>query len=134
MKNGRAHTVTLNEAALAMLDRAAAAFGEDGLIFPSLRGKVLTNAALGKMFKDSGRTETVHGLRSTFRDWAAERMPHVPFAVAEMALAHTVGDAVERAYLRTDLQEQRRALMAAWGQFAAPSLSDGAGNVVALHG
>ena len=94
---------------------------------------MLTNAALGKMYKDSGRTETVHGLRSTFRDWAAEKMPTVPFAVAEMALAHTVGDATERAYLRSDLRDMRRALMDAWGEYAAPALSDGVDNVVALH-
>ncbi len=134
MKNGKTHTITLNDAALAILDRAADAFGTDGLIFPSLHGKVLTNAALGKMLRDSGRTETVHGFRSTFRDWAAEKMPTVPYAVAEMALAHTVGDATERAYLRTDLRDHRRALMDAWGQYAAPALSGGADNVVALHG
>lgn len=133
MKNGRAHAVTLSDAAIAVLDRAAALYGETGLIFPSMRGKVLTNAALGKMYRDSGRSETVHGFRSTFRDWAAERMPTVPFAVAELALAHTVGDATERAYLRSDLRDQRRALMDAWGLHAARSLSAEAGNVVALH-
>lgn len=130
MKNGKSHTVTLNDAALTILDRA---FGTDGLIFPSLRGKVLTNAALGKMLRDSGRSETVHGFRSTFRDWAAERMPTVPYAVAEMALAHTVGDATERAYLRSDLRDHRRALMDAWSEYAAPAISSGADNVVALH-
>ncbi len=134
MKNGKPHTVTLSDAALAILDRAAEMFGTDGLIFPSLRGKVLTNAALGKMLRDSGRTETVHGFRSTFRDWAAERMPHVPYAVAEMALAHTVGDATERAYLRTDLKDLRRALMDGWSEYAAPSLCAANSNVVALHG
>ena len=134
MKNGKPHTVTLNEAAMAVLDRAAETYGTDGLIFPSLHGKVLTNAALGKMLRDSGRTETVHGFRSTFRDWAAEKMPTVPYAVAEMALAHTVGDATERAYLRTDLRAHRRALMDAWSDYAAPSLTGGTDNVVAFHG
>lgn len=134
MKNGKPHTVTLNEAALAVLDRAAELSGEEGLIFPSIRGKVLTNAALGKMLRDSGRIETVHGFRSTFRDWAAEKMPTVPYAVAEMALAHTVGDATERAYLRSDLRDHRRALMTAWGTFAAPTISSSYSNVVALHG
>lgn len=134
MKNGKPHTVTLNDAALAILDRAAAAFGTGGLLFPSMHGKVLTNAALGKMLRDSGRTETVHGMRSTFRDWAAEKMPTVPYAVAEMALAHTVGDATERAYLRTDLRDHRRALMDTWGAYAAPAASGDTDNVVALHG
>lgn len=122
MKGGKAHTVTLSAAALAILDRAAKISGDSDLIFPSVRGKVLTNAAIGKMFRDSGRSETVHGFRSTFRDWAAERMPQIPYAVAEMALAHNVGDRVERAYLRSDLRDMRRELMDAWASFVAPTL------------
>lgn len=127
MKGGKAHTVTLNRAALAILDQAQLLpGGGEGLIFPSLRGKVLTNAALGKMFRDSGRAETVHGFRSTFRDWAAEQKPEIPFAVAEMALAHKVGDRTERAYLRSDLRDLRRELMGAWGAFVASQLGSGA--------
>ncbi|GAA4643976.1 site-specific integrase [Pontixanthobacter gangjinensis] len=122
-KTGNAHTVTLNEAALAILSRAEALFGRDGLIFPSMRGKVLSDAAMGKMMKNAGRTETVHGFRKSFRNWAAERMPHIPFAVAEMAIAHTVGTNVEKVYLTSDLQEQRFALTDAWGEYVAPSLS-----------
>lgn len=134
MKNGKAHTVTLNVAALVILDRATRLSGNEGLIFPSIRGKVLTDSALGKMLRDSGRTETVHGFRSTFRDWAAEKMSTVPYAVAEMALAHTVGTATEQAYLRSDLRELRRALLDGWALYAAPSLSPGADNVVAING
>lgn len=119
MKNRKAHTVALSDAALAVLDRAEL-WGTEGLIFPNQRGKALSDAALGKLFRDSGRSETVHGCRSTFRDWTGERMPNVPFTVAELALAHTVGDATERAYLRSDLLEQRRKLMDAWGRFVAP--------------
>jgi integrase len=58
----------------------------------------------------------VHGFRSTFRDWAAERTAY-PSEVAEMALAHTVGSAVERAYARSDLFDRRRALMADWADY-----------------
>ena len=134
MKSGRAHTVTLSHAALNVLERAKAFYGEQDLIFPNSRDKPLSDAALGKMMRDSGREETVHGFRSTFRDWAAEKMPTIPFTVAELALAHAVGNATERAYLRSDLRDMRCSLMNAWGAFAAPSLSRQGGNVVAIHG
>jgi integrase len=61
---------------------------------------------------------TVHGLRSSFRDWAAE-MTHFPREAAEMALAHRVGDAVEAAYRRGDMLEKRRKLMEAWAAYCA---------------
>jgi integrase len=64
----------------------------------------------------SGRPAVPHGLRSTFRDWAAERTVY-PREMAEIALAHTVGSDVERAYRRGDMVERRRAMMAAWGRF-----------------
>jgi integrase len=60
----------------------------------------------------------VHGLRTSFRTWAAE-VARAPREVAEMALAHTVGNAVERAYARTDLLDQRRELLQAWADHAA---------------
>jgi integrase len=72
---------------------------------------------------------TIHGFRSSFRDWAAERTGF-PAEVAEMALAHTVADAVERAYRRGDLFQMRRQMMDAWAKFcAAPSA---AGRVVPI--
>jgi integrase len=70
------------------------------------------------LLRRMGRTNvTVHGFRSTFRDWVAEE---TDFAreLAEQSLAHTVGNAVERAYRRSDALERRRALMEAWGAFA----------------
>jgi integrase len=64
-----------------------------------------------------GRSDlTAHGFRSTFRDWAAERT-NFPSEVAEMALAHTVGDKVEAAYRRGDMFERRRRIMAEWAKF-----------------
>ena len=113
------HTVTLNAAAMAVLDRAKEAYGEDELIFPSARGKVLSDAALGKMLRSAGRSETVHGFRKSFRNWAAEQMPHVPFAVAEMSIAHSVGTNVEKVYLTSDLRDLRRELMDHWGEYLA---------------
>jgi integrase len=79
-----------------------------------------------------GRSDvTVHGFRSTFRDWAAERTNY-PNHVVEMALAHAVGDKVEAAYRRGDLFEKRRRLMDEWVRYCArPAV---AGEVVALRG
>jgi integrase len=71
---------------------------------------------------------TVHGFRSAFRDWAGERT-HFPREVAEAALAHLVGDAVERAYRRGDALEKRRKLMDAWAGFLGPEVQS---NVVRL--
>jgi integrase len=66
---------------------------------------------------------TVHGFRSTFRDWAAERT-NFPREIAEKALAHAIGDETERAYQRGDLFEKRRRLMGAWAQFCSTTAAD----------
>ncbi|MFP4181592.1 MAG: tyrosine-type recombinase/integrase, partial [Thiohalospira sp.] len=120
MKHPREHRVPLGPFALAFLHRRMAAArldGADDLLFPGQRGKSpLSDMALGKHLKDHGFATTVHGLRSTFRDWAAERTHH-PHEVAEMALAHTIPNKAEAAYRRGDLLEKRRALMADWEQF-----------------
>ena len=135
MKMGEGHVVTLSAAAVALLSR----FQPDmvlrkGLIFPGAKGKALSDMSLTKAMRAAGHIETIHGFRSAFRDFAAERMPTIPAMVAEMALAHKVGTATEQAYLRSDLRDMRRALMDAWGQFVAPALSGGAAdNVVPLH-
>lgn len=128
-----AHVVTLNDAATALLACAGELLGKGGLIFPGTSGtKPLSDMTLTRVMRVAGEAATVHGFRSAFRDWAAERMSTVPAMVAEMALAHSVGTATEQAYLRSDLREMRRALMDSWGRYAAPSLSPGASNVVAL--
>lgn len=131
MKSG--HVVTLSEAAAALLERAKELYGTAGLIFPgAAKGKPLSDMTLTRVMRLASRKETVHGFRSAFRDWTAEKMPTVPAMVAEMALAHKVGTATEQAYLRSDLRDMRLSLMNAWGRFAAPSLSPGSGNVVEL--
>jgi integrase len=86
-------------------------------------GEQLSDMSLTKIMRLAGRRETVHGFRSSFRDWAAEKMPATPGMVAEIALAHRVGSKTEQAYLRTDLREMRKSLMQAWGEYVAPSLS-----------
>ena len=118
MKGRRAkpHTVTLNAAAVAILDRAAAYRRNDSdLIFPSAKGKPLSDMALSSFLE--ALPYTVHGFRSSFRDWAAEKMPDIPDAVGEAALSHTVPDKVMRAYKRTDFLDMRRKLLDAWGSF-----------------
>lgn len=76
----------------------------------------LAEGGSGFVDRVSKRPAVPHGLRSTFRDWAAERT-HFPGDMAEVALAHKVGSAVEAAYRRGDMVEKRRALMAAWADF-----------------
>jgi integrase len=74
----------------------------------------------------------VHGFRSTFRDWAAERTG-TPNHVVEMALAHAIGSKVEASYRRGDLFEKRRALMDAWADYGASPPAKAAGKVVPLR-
>ena len=120
MKAGVEHRQPLSDAAMAVLEQARELHDGSGLIFPSptRRGKPLSDMSLTKVLRDNGLAErtTVHGFRSAFRDWAAERTD-TEHAVMELALAHQVGSAVERAYARSDLLERRRELMARWAAF-----------------
>ena len=86
-------------------------------VFPGKRsGAPLSNMAMLELLKRMARTDiTVHGFRSTFKDWASERTSY-PREVTEMALAHTIGDQVEAAYRRGDLFEKRQQLMAEWAK------------------
>jgi integrase len=103
----------LTAAEIARLNRA------DEVIFPGVRGKALSDATLLKVLHKAGGTGlTVHGFRSSFRDWAAEQT-NIPGEVVEAALAHRVQNKVEAAYRRTNYLEKRRGLMVAWGSFVA---------------
>ena len=104
MKAGREHRVPLSSGALAVLDQAREIENGLGLIFPSFKGLESRSPPVAGVFRDLGFPSTVHGLRSSFRDWAAET--GVDRTVAEAALAHTVGG-VEGAYFRSDLFEHR---------------------------
>src|SRR5204863_8821710 len=89
----------------------------DQCVFPGARGGPLSNMALLMTLRRMGRHDlATHGFRSTFRDWAGERTA-LPSEVAEMALAHAVGDKVEAAYRRGDMFEKRRQLAEAWARF-----------------
>lgn len=110
-KTSREHVVPLSTAALAALDVARLYTDGTGPLFPSPAGKVLSNGAMSKLTRPFEFTP--HGLRASFRSWAAET--GVPREVAEAALAHSAG-ALERAYQRSDLLAARRDVMEAWSR------------------
>ncbi|HQT86612.1 MAG: integrase [Acidiphilium sp. 37-64-53] len=116
MKAGKPHRVPLSDAAVAILSAMQPLQrGADGLVFPGgVVGKPMSDVALNKALAAAGgEAVTVHGMRSTFRDWAAEATG-TPREIAEAALAHTNRDKVEAAYLRGDHFDRRRVLMDAW--------------------
>src|SRR5579885_113033 len=119
MKAGREHRVPLSAPALAIVEDMAE-ICQSEFIFPGGKARQpLSSMALLMTLRRMGCDNlTVHGFRSTFRDWAAERTGF-PADVAEMALAHTVADKVEAAYRRGDLFEKRRQLAEAWAKFCA---------------
>ena len=125
MKAGKPHVVPLSKAALDVFRRAVQFRQADSdLVFPGIRsGKPLSDMTLLKVLRDMDAGVTVHGFRSSFRDWVAE-VTNTPGEVAEAALAHTVPSAVERAYKRTDFFEKRRKLMDAWAAYCFAPTSD----------
>jgi integrase len=120
MKAGKEHVVPLSDAALAILTRMANAktgrYGEP--IFPGKGSKPLSDMSISKVLRDMGISVTVHGFRSSFKDWAVESTSF-PDAVSETALAHKDTDKVRSAYRRTDFRKMRVDLMAAWANFIA---------------
>ena len=128
MKAGREHRVALSKRAVTLLEAAKPltanpaekAKQADRPVFPGqARGAFLSSMALAMLLRRMKVTTTAHGFRSSFRDWAGE-VSTFPREVAEAALAHTVGDATERAYRRGDALEKRRKLMEAWAGYVEP--------------
>lgn len=115
MKGRREHRVPLSTAAIALLEGIPLVDGSD-VIFQSPQGGMLSNMALVAVCRRLGEDCVPHGFRSTFRDWCAEHTD-VPPEVAEMALAHAIGNEVEAAYRRGDLLVKRRKLMEDWSLF-----------------
>lgn len=132
MKMDKEHRVPLTDTALQLLE-ALPRFEGNPLVFPAPRGGQMTDMTMsaamkrvhaadvsagGRGFVDrvSGRPAVPHGLRSTFRDWVAERT-EFPGDMAEIALAHKISNAVEASYRRGDMVEKRRAMMAEWAHF-----------------
>ena len=118
MKTGNAHRVPLTDEMLEVLEPLKALQSE--YVFEGKeRHTPLSNMAMLMLLRRLGiEGATVHGFRSTFRDWASE-VAGAPREVAEMSLAHQVGSDVERAYARSDLLEKRRKLMTQWSQFVS---------------
>lgn len=129
MKAGEAHSVPLSPPALDLLARVRQMTGasKGQRIFPGLKGQSLSDATMAKVLRVAGGGKaTVHGMRSAFRDWAAEQTSF-PGEWAEAALAHALPNKVEAAYRRTKFLEQRRAIMAAWSDYL-----EGASRIVHL--
>ena len=118
MKAGEAHIVPLSRAAVALLRRRwKAREADDGLVFSANGAKPISDMTMTKILRDGGISGcTVHGFRSAFTDWAAERTDF-PKEVADKALAHKLPNKVEAAYRRTDFFEKRRKLMAKWAAY-----------------
>ena len=117
MKAKKEHRVPLSSKALAVLKAQKEAFPV-GFVFPGMKqGKPLSDMSLTAVLRRMERRDiTVHGFRSTFRDWGAEATAY-PSEMLEMALAHTISNKVEAAYRRGDMIEKRRAMMADWAEF-----------------
>jgi len=124
IKAGRDHRVPLSDRCLEIIADMPREDDGDGPVFPGVRpGKGLSNMAMLELLR--GMTDngyTVHGFRSSFRDWCAEQTNY-PREVAEAALAHIVGDQTEAAYRRGDALEKRRRLMAAWAGYCTGPLA-----------
>ncbi|MEQ1608665.1 MAG: integrase arm-type DNA-binding domain-containing protein [Hyphomonadaceae bacterium] len=129
-KTRKPHRVALSDEAVSVLmlrKQRARSTKLDALVFESdlRRSAKLSDATLKAVLRRMGRMETVHGCRSTFRDWAADATDF-PREVAEATLAHTVGNKVENAYRRGDYLDKRRALMEAWARYCSSAGAPGA--------
>jgi len=138
MKHGNEHRVPLSARALMILQEMQAlrfdGTGQDVYVFPGLRaGKPLSNMAFLMLLRRMGRNDlTIHGFRSTFRDWCAERTSF-PAEVAELALAHTVSDKTIAAYNRSDLLDRRRRLMQEWSTFCTEPTQQAVSTIATLR-
>ena len=119
-KGLRGHRVPLSDQAIEVLREARELKTGDGMVFPSITGKVLTDSTVSKLLRENNIGCVPHGMRTSFRVWAAE-CTDAPREIAEMCLLHAEGSAVELAYRRTDYFVARRALMQQWADYISPS-------------
>jgi integrase len=130
MKTGVEHRVPLSPEAIAVLEHMAELRHSD-FIFPGQSGALSKNS-LRKRLADMGYGHiTIHGLRASFRTWCAKSTNFAP-EIAEASLAHRIGSAVERSYLRDDLIDKRRRLMESWARFCVTHRPQ-SGEVVAIR-
>jgi integrase len=124
MKSGREHRVPLSQAAVSVLDRVSPykSNSDDHVFLGQKSGRPMSSPALLQCLRLVQHGISVHGFRSTFRDWAADQTDF-PAELAELALAHQVGTRVERAYLRSDGFERRRELSEQWAAFCESSVT-----------
>lgn len=124
MKGGEQHRVPLTDEMLRILEpmkAMASAYVFEG----QKRNRSLSNMSMLMLLRRMGRGEfTVHGFRSSFRDWSSE-VAGIPRELAEAALAHSIGSEVERAYARSDLLERRRIHMTNWGLHVSEGVNHG---------
>ena len=124
MKAGKVHRVPLAPRCIEILKRAKEISDGETFVFPGRSAKKpLSDMVFLMLIRRMEKDTTAHGFRSSFRDWAAERT-NFPREVCEVALAHTVSDKTEAAYLRGDLFDKRRDLMNTWASFACASRGD----------
>lgn len=130
MKAKRPHRVPLSPRALEILETAKALGDGSGFVFPGTKaGRPLSDMTLSKLVKELGFDADIHGFRTSFRTWAQERT-NFPREVAEAALAHRSGDAVEQAYARSDVFAKRVKMMDAWDAYIA----GGSAEIIKLNG
>jgi len=115
MKAGKEHSIPLSQRVVKILQQLPAGKADE-IIFKAPRGGMLSDMTLGAVLKRMDVSVTVHGFRSTFRDWAGETT-HYPREVIEHALAHQLKDKAEAAYARGTLFQKRRRLMDAWANY-----------------
>jgi integrase len=130
MKGGKEHRVPLCQRALEL-----AAMGSDQHLFPSpyFPDKAISEQRLRHLLRHLGHDDiTIHGFRSTFKDWARDRTRFDNYVV-EAALAHLSGDKVEQAYARSDVMEKRQQLMNAWAKFCEMPPAKSTGKVVSMR-
>ena len=118
MKANTEHRVPLSRRAIEILNQARVIGDGQETVFPSMRGKPLSDMTLSKLVKELGIGAVPHGFRSSFRDWAAEQTG-ARHDVIEACLAHAVRNSTVAAYARSDLFERRRRLMDNWAEYLA---------------
>ncbi|WP_244878717.1 tyrosine-type recombinase/integrase [Laribacter hongkongensis] len=134
MKAGATHQVPLSDRAMAILRQQRERHPFSAMVFPPNRGRVVSDMTLTRYLHEvdapsdtEGRHATVHGFRSTFKDWAIEH--GYPGELSEKALAHMIKNKVEAAYHRSSQLEQRRALMQAWADYVESGRDGGITNI-----